>query len=650
VSEMLLSMPVLRQMHGAGIPERAPDWRFTLKRWAGSYGAGLMEAAHNRQLDRFVERVLARRSEFSSMSDEKLGDWVRQQRGKLVPDALLSSETVGLVAAVAELSHRNLHLDPFPSQIRGVGVLLSGAVAEMPTGSGKTLTAAIAAIAAVYAGMPVHVITANDYLAQRDAHELAVLFQATAVSTGVIVHSVPHERRGDVYRADVVYASNKEIAFDYLRNRIAVGAEAGPVRLALESVHVSQPRVQRLTMRGLTFAIVDEADSVLIDECRTPLIISGEAEPDEETAQVALLLADALDERTHYEADDRERKVTLTDQGHAYLEELGEELGGVWRNRVRREAAAKQGVVARRYFILDEHYIIRDNKVRLVDEYSGRIAEDRSLGEGLHQVIEAKEGLPITGRRYTRGRITFQRFFRRYARLAGMTGTAREVAGELFAVYGLRVQVVKPHHPVRRRHLPVQICPDVATKWQRVTERVSELVGDGVPVLLATRTIKASEEASAMLSEAGIEHLVLNATQDEEEGEIIAQAGQLGRVTVATNMAGRGVDIRLGEGVAERGGLHVILTEYHEAGRIDRQVAGRCGRQGDPGCVEVLVSWEDPLVQVFGGHFSNRPIWGARAFSSAQSRAESIHARARVDLLKQDIQRDKQLSFTGSIE
>ncbi|MCZ6720035.1 MAG: hypothetical protein O7A65_00655 [Proteobacteria bacterium] len=413
-------------------------------------------------------------------------------------------------------------------------------------------------------------------------------------------------------------------------------------------------------MRGLHFAVIDEADSVLIDEARTPLIIATETEPADEQrwAEAALALADRLEEGRDYHLRHDRRVVELTRAGKARLADLGEERGGLWRSRIRREKGVRQALAARLLFDLGEHYIRRDGKVQIVDEFSGRVMEDRSWNEGMHQLIELKEGVEVTGRKTATSRTSYQRFFRRYQRLAGMTGTAREVTAELRAVYRLDVIRVEPNRPSRRRALPTRYLPNLAAKREEIALRAREVAAAGRAVLIGTRSIAASRELSATLDEAGIDHRVLNAEAEAEEAAIIAEAGRAGRVTVATNMAGRGVDIGLGPGVEASGGLHVIQSEVHDARRIDRQLAGRAGRQGEPGSVEAILSLEDPILRLL------HDGWGAsglrdrlfrrlapdRAFRSAQLRAERANSRIRKDLLKIDEQTASMLALAGNAE
>lgn len=644
------SAALVRRMYGSNRSEFPINWAFHIRRAFAALTKPLTRVLFDRKFQSFTEEVELYRTELEDISEREVIRRLCALRGTLSVDAPLSPEMRAALALMARLSHFKLGQDPFPSQIHGAAVLISGGLAEMETGAGKSLTAALAAGIAVLAGEQVHLITVNDYLANRDAEVFSPLYKAIGISVGLITREVPPDQRTPVYGRDLIYATNKEIAFDYLRNRILMGAQTGPIGLTLEGLESDRSRARRMTMKGLPFAIVDEADSVLVDECRTPLIISADGKPDPDWAHTALQLGQNLGEGDDFEIDVRERRVTLTVKGKKKLHDLGEDLGGVWRNDIRREQAARQAVSALNLFKLDEHYVINEDKVELVDEYTGRIAEDRALGDGLHQLLQAKENVTVTGQRHTQGRITYQRFFRRYSRVAGMTGTANEVASELSAIYGLRVFPIKPHHPSIRSYLPSRVFETEGEKWSAVaaeTERLSRL---GRPVLVATRTVKGSQGLSNVFTDIGLEHVVLSATQNAEEGDIIAKAGQAGQVTIATNMAGRGVDIELGEGVNERGGLQVILTERHEAGRIDRQVQGRCARQGDNGSVVSYLSWEDPLVTIFGDSLQACKLGGDYAFRYAQLRAERLHARARLDLLKQDQRRDEKLTFTGSAE
>ncbi len=564
-------------------------------------------------------------------------------------------------ALVREAASRTLGQRHYDVQLRGGLALLRGFVAEMETGEGKTLTATLAACTAALAGEPVHVVTVNDYLARRDADWMRPVYAALGLSVGVIVQGLDPAQRQAAYACDVTYATNKEIAFDYLKDRISLGRRGSRVRLQLDRLFDEAPRARRLLLRGLHFGIVDEADSVLVDEARTPLIISGESDDtlEAEACEQALALAAELREGRDFRLEGRERAVAYTPEGEARLAERGRALGGFWTSRLRREDLVRQALVALHLLLRDQHYLVRDGKVQIVDEFTGRIMEDRSFEHGLHQMLEAKEGCTLTSRRDPIARISYQRFFRRYRRLAGMTGTAREVAGELWNVYGLPVLSIPTHRPVARSDGGERVFVTAAGKWDAVAARVAELQRDGRPVLVGTRSVEASEELSRRLAGTGIAHRVLNARQDAEEAEIVARAGEAGSVTVATNMAGRGTDIRLGPGVAERGGLHVIATERHEARRIDRQLFGRCGRQGDPGSFERMVCLDDDIVRVHAPAARRLALAAAErapgvaprlariAMSLAQHGAERLHARMRADLLRHDDETANLLAFSG---
>jgi len=414
----------------------------------------------------------------------------------------------------------------------------------------------------------------------------------------------PEERRA-AYACDITYCTNKQLVFDYLKDRLMLGQESRSLHLQVEGLHAEFPRTRRLLLRGLCFVIVDEADSVLVDEARTPLIISNVSDSSQEkqlygeAVAMARQLASGLD----FAIRPREREVDLTERGKRRAAELAEPYGGVWIGPRRREELVRRALSALYLFQRDKQYIVRGDKVQIVDEYTGRVMADRSWERGLHQMIEAKEGCPITGQQETLARISYQRYFRRYLRIAGMTGTAREVARELWAVYRLPVVSIPTNRPVRRRRLPDEVYATAEAKWAAIVEKLRALHAAGRPVLVGTRSVQASERLSELLKAVGLPHQVLNARQDQEEAEVIANAGSRGRITVATNMAGRGTDIRLGPEVAALGGLHVLATERHDARRIDRQLFGRGGRQGDPGSFQVIASVEDEIVHdVFHGH------------------------------------------------
>jgi preprotein translocase subunit SecA len=539
-------------------------------------------------------------------------------------------------------------------------------VAEMETGEGKTLTATLPACTLALGGVPVHIITVNDYLAQRDAKWMAPVYDALGLKVGVIQHGIDPAARRAAYQCDITYCTNKEVAFDYLRDRIILWDRPTPVRLQIERLFGKNSRVQKLVMRGLHFAIVDEVDSVLVDESRTPLIISsqGDGVHDAGIYQYALSIARELASDKDFLILPSDRTVKLTKNGQDRVADFDWSDLGMLANVDQREELVRQALVALNLFKRDKQYLVQDGKVQIIDEYTGRLMADRSWEGGLHQLIEIKEGCDITGIKETKARISYQRFFRRYQWLAGMTGTAREVSGELWSIYRMRVVTVPTNRPIKRHRLPDRVFPTAKKKWPSVVKAISEIHQNGRPVLVGTRSVAASEHLSRLLDHAGLPHKVLNARQDKEEADIIARAGEPDSIVVATNMAGRGTDIRLAAGVAERGGLHVIATERHEAGRIDRQLFGRCGRQGDPGSSEAMVSLDDELIMIYigktlgwlAGAALQHPdgfiarCTGKILFYRAQRIAERLHARMRHDLLKFDTRVSESLAFTGRSE
>ncbi|MBA5869150.1 MAG: prepilin peptidase [Nitrospira sp. CR2.1] len=609
----------------------------------------------------FVERVSALAITYERLKASDVQPAAERLRAALVTQGLTDDLVAESFALVREVADRLLNQRHFDVQVAGGYALLQGLVAEMHTGEGKTLTATLPACTAALAGLPVHIVTVNDYLATRDADLMGPIYRALGLSVGVIVHGLTPEARRQSYACDVTYCTNKELVFDYLKDRLAVGRQSNGIQRRLRQV-ASPDRCNGLLLRGLYYAIVDEADSVLVDEARTPLIIAGRGNDAGERQVYEQSLAVARQLRLGREArlDVRSRHVTLTEAGSVRATELTQGLGGVWRGRGRREHLIEQALSALHLFEPDKHYVVHDAKVQIVDEYTGRVMADRSWERGLHQMIEVKEGCPLSDRQETLARISYQRFFRRYLRLSGMTGTAREVAGELWSVYRLGVATIPPNRPMRRVAVHDRVFGTSDARWAAVVRAVAQLHGQHRPVLIGTRSVAASERVSRLLCAAGLPHRVLNARQDREEAEIVAQAGEPGRITVATNMAGRGTDIHLGAGVAERGGLHVLATERHDAGRVDRQLFGRCGRQGDPGSYQVLLSLEDDVVAAhatwLGRWCAMQALrWGWQAPSRwlmrrAQRAAERLHARIRTAVLKVDDQLESELAFAGRAE
>lgn len=568
-----------------------------------------------------------------------------------------AARAFALIRHAATLTLGKTHFDV---QILGGWVMLQGMVAEMHTGEGKTLTATLPAATVAMAGLPVHVITTNDYLVERDAQIMAPLYEALGLSVAAVTAEMDIPTRRRAYQADIVYCSNKTLVFDYLRDLIVLDDDKDEDALRLERLRGDGGRLSQLYLRGLCFAIVDEADSVLVDEARTPLIISGVQEGDiGDVTREALELAGGLTPE-HYRLVLDERRVGLTEAGRERLREDCQDRSTPWCIPFRREELILSALTVLYLYNQDEQYIIRDGKIMVVDEFTGRVMADRSWGQGLHQMIEQKEGVDLSEPRLTLKSISYQRFFKHYLLLSGMTGTAAEIRGELGRVYNLPVVPIPTHRASRRRHQPDRVCRTIPEKWALVARRAQELRAQGVPILIGTRSVAASEEVGAYLMAVGLTPIILNAKQDANEADMVAGAGQAGSIMIATNMAGRGTDIPLSADAREAGGLHVILTERHESARIDRQLEGRCARQGDPGHTEAILSLEDAVLDSVSHTWLARILhpwlaasmpgaaWlSARWLSHAQARTERKLARERRQLVHADEQLENSLSFSG---
>jgi preprotein translocase subunit SecA len=571
---------------------------------------------------------------------------------------VLSGESFALIREVAGRTIGQRH---YETQLQAGWALLQGRFVEMATGEGKTIAATLPAATVALGGFPVHVVTVNDYLAARDAAQMAPLYGFLGLSVGTVIQGMQRAERRQQYARAITYCTNKELAFDYLRDGIAAARSGSALQQALRRLSGAGSATDAPVLRGLCYGLVDEADSIFIDEARTPLILSSPSGGAEEATlcRQALDTAQALDPDQHFSLRIAERSVVLSAVGQARIAELTHDLGGIWTSPRARDEQITQAICALLLFRKDEHYVVAENRVQIVDESTGRIMPDRSWERGLHQLVEAKEGCELTPRNEILARLTYQRLFRRYVRLAGMTGTAAEVAHEVRAVYGLRPVRIPLHRALRRSSLTARVLPSRTAKWQAVADAVRRVaLAEDRPVLIGTRSVTASEELSAVLHAHGIEHALLNAKQNDAEAEVIALAGQPGRVTVATNMAGRGTDIALGPGVAERGGLHVILTEFHDSRRVDRQLFGRCARQGDPGSCQVIVSLEDEIFTLHAavvlplckqaarkGMLPHAAVGLLRAF--AQSAAQRRGAEQRIEALRTDRNLQQLLAFAG---
>ena len=550
-------------------------------------------------MQRFLKRVNAYGNETSRLSDTELKARAQLLGRQLQQHGLADKTTAEVFALIRETAQRSLGMRHYDVQVMGGWILLRGKLAEIETGEGKTLTATLAACTAALAGIPVHIITVNDYLVERDADNMRPLYESLDLTVGTITEGMDEPARRAAYACDVVYGTNKQITFDYLRDRIVMRHAPCQLALQVENLHNGSPRSERLMMRGLCFAIVDEADSVLIDEACTPLIISqgGQADKDLEAQyHEAWSLAGKLAETEDYVINQEARSVKLSVKGKQQLKALTEKSALRWPLQRHCEELVIKALSAARLYQCDHDYLVKEERVHIIDSFTGRVMADRTWEQGLHQLIEIKEDCELTAPSETIARISYQRFFSRYLLLSGMTGTASEASAELRSVYNLKVVRIPTHKPSKLTQLATQLFTTTETKWQILLERIQAVHQQGRPILVGTRTVEDSDRVSRMLTANGLPHRVLNARQDEEEAELISNAGNTGSITVATNMAGRGTDIPLGPGVEALGGLHVIAVERNESQRIDRQLFGRCARQGAPGSVESILSLEDEIL------------------------------------------------------
>ena len=611
-----------------------------------------------------AERILSREKELAHLSDDRLRGLMAALRPRFRVQRDTPADREQAFAILREVAARTVGLRPYREQVAAALALEAGYVAEMATGEGKTLVATLPAVLAGWRGRGCHVITANDYLAARDADLMRAVYHFFGLSVAGITQEMPAELRQQAYRADVTYATNKEVAADFLRDRLLKGHLTGLPSALLAKIAGRGNPIDRLVQRGLECAIVDEADSVFIDEAATPLLISGQGTNQEqvEAYEQAAKLARQLDASNDYKVDSKARSVRLTTAGQKRLARLAEPLGGLWTGRRRREELIRQSLIARHFFLHGKHYVVDDGQVVIVDDFTGRVMPERTWRDGLHQAVEAKEGLTINLPKETQARISFQRFFRMYRKLAGMSGTVAEARSELWGIYRLPVIAIPTHRPCRRVVLPDRVFTTAQAKWAAVVEDVERQHGTGRPILIGTGSIRESEYLSGLLTARNLPHRLLNATRQASEAAIIAAAGRKAQITVATNMAGRGTDIKLGTGVAGRGGLHVIATQRFEARRIDRQLFGRCARQGDPGSCQAFISLEDELVQKHRrrltavlrdrrGRAAKPEISSTgwrRRIAAFQRRAERVSARMRQDVLFADNWLDDHLGFAAN--
>ncbi len=607
---------------------------------------------HNdRELKRISEAYLGQINALEPAM-EKLSDADLRRRTEELKDRLANGETLDdiLPAAFAtarEAGRRAVDMRHYDVQLIGGVVLHEGKIAEMATGEGKTLAATLAGYLNSLGGKGVHIVTVNDYLARRDMDWMGPLYELLGLTVGNIQHDMPDADRRAAYASDITFGTNNEFGFDYLRDNMKFRSED-----MVQPIH--------------SFAIVDEVDSILIDEARTPLIISGPVEQETELYYKVDRVIPALKVDIDYEIDEKNRSAALTEDGVTHLEKLLGVDNLYDASQMDLVHHVQQAVKAHALFKRDRDYLVKDGEVIIVDEFTGRMMPGRRWSDGLHQAVEAKEGVKIERENQTLATITFQNFFRMYDKLAGMTGTAMTEAAEFHKIYDLEVLAIPTNKPLIRDEMPDVIFRTESEKWKAVIEEIADLHETGRPVLVGTTSIEKSEKLSTMLERRGVKHVVLNAKHHEREAEIVAMAGQQGTVTIATNMAGRGTDIVLGEGVKELGGLHVLGTERHEARRIDNQLRGRTGRQGDAGSSQFILSLEDDLLRIFGmdrlqglmarlGMEEGIPIEDrmvTKAIERAQKQVEARNFETRKHLLEYDdvMEKQRQVVYTMRTE
>lgn len=603
----------------------------------------------------------AERQKIADVSLETMQDRCRALRHRAKSGEDLERLELELFAMVREVVKRLLNIVLHDVQMMGAMAMARGRIAEMATGEGKTLTAILPLSLFALTGRGVHLATANDYLASRDHRTTKRVFQSLGFTTGVVENNSTQADRRKAYSCDITYGTGNQFGFDFLRDRLLVRCLEEADQHFGQSIESDANRSSRPVQRGLHFVLVDEADSVLIDEARTPLIIGTHGAADDKRAETtfrwAAETAKLLVEGEHYSYKPDKRLVRLSSLGRDLVRRLSQDVALSHVGLVDLYRFIERAINVERNYRLDEQYVVQNDEVMIVDELTGRYSAGRRWQAGVHQAVEAKEGLALSRQGGVAARITVQDFFRQYGFLAGMTGTASESAAEFRRVYGASVQVIPPNRPSQRVELPPRIFVNEMQKWNAVAEEIAELHAQGRAVLVGTRSVEKSEQLSSILDLKGLEHQVLNARRHEHEAEIVAQAGTSAAITVATNMAGRGTDIKLSREVRNAGGLHVILTELHESPRIDRQLIGRCARQGDPGSWRQFLSWEDDILKQHaessdpaGYRWPARalhPRRGTRGFRRAQRQVEKRNARSRYLLLYTEKQRKKQMKELG---
>jgi preprotein translocase subunit SecA len=644
-------------------PERANGSR------GSNSGAGARRSSRvlsgrldQRRQQRFVSAVESHSGPLSILSEDAFQARVKHLRARLGAEGFVEGVTAEAFALVREATRRHLGLSQYPTQLIAGRIMLDNRLAEMATGEGKTLTAALTAATAALTGIPVHVITANDYLVGRDAELLGPVYRSLGLSVGAVMQPMDQAERRAAYACNITYCTAKELVFDYLRDRLVRRQTTSDLHERVRGLDEAVERPSALLLRGLCMALVDEADSILVDEARTPFILSQQRLNVQEQRywREALDIAMRMRAGNDFTLDRTAQQAMLSETGREKLALQADAIGGLWLDRRHREEIVTLALSARHLYHRDQHYLVRDGKLLMIDQTTGRVAHGRIWSRGLHQLIEVKEGCKPSGDQETIAQITYQRFFPRYLRLCGMSGTLSEAQPELRSVYGLGISRVPLRKPSQRAYLPIYIYATREEKWQAVVERARAIAAAGCPVLIGTDSVADSDQLAIRLAAYNVAHVVLNARNDGEEAALVAAAGEAGRITVTTNMAGRGTDIPLGAGVAQRGGLHVICCQHNSSPRIDRQLQGRCARQGDPGNVQTILSLEDGLVSRYLPAWLRRaaatlaggdrplPAWLGALLAWAPQRLEEHRQRLeRRALLQHDEQIEARLSFAG---
>lgn len=644
-------------------PERlSADRHSAFDRRARAWFQRLMGQRHDMRGFRHVlDRIESAEKHLASTDTAGQEIHLAALRQQLVSGGLNPDHAIEAFAAIRVAARQVFGFDLHPEQLFAGWSMLHGDLAEMSTGEGKTLAAALPAIAVALTGTPVHVITVNEYLVERDAETLAPLYERFGLRVGTVTDRMNDDERRLAYRSDIVYCTNKQVVFDYLRDLQALKSDHLGLKSRIRSLLSAEPALP--VLRGLCYAIVDEADSVMIDDARTPLILAEPWQVERTAvveATVALSVARTLHEGADFRLQKSSRSVWLTETGLDALRRFVERLDGVWQFERYRNELVRQALCALHVYRLDRDYLVNDGRIELVDEATGRVTPDRKLQHGLHRMLEIKEKCAVSDDNSVVAALSFQRFFARYCHLAGMSGTLHEVRAELRQVYDVGVVRVPPHKANRRRSAPTLVLRDRAEQLEQVLREIRARRSSGQPVLLGTRSVALSEQLSDLLSLHDVPHTLLNARQDADEARVVAEAGQPGALTVATNMAGRGTDIPLQGNAAALGGLHVINLELNESGRVDRQLFGRSARQGDPGSCQSILSLHDELLikmlpkrilMLADSCLSRLPTLGQwlaiRVLDHAQRRCELFHRSQRLTVFKEQHQLDRQLAIGG---